>query len=102
MPISFSLHSALLVDETRQRILHAQEKYGDILSYFWISKVGNAEQYNIEDDAEFGFHPRSCFIVQWNKDRPELIQLIPRIFYELFGKENILIRNDDYDVVPPV
>ncbi|HEY8161302.1 MAG: hypothetical protein ACR650_04410 [Methylocystis sp.] len=101
MSICFALHSALSPDQTRERISQAQEKYRDILRYFWISKVGDAEPYNCEDDAEFGFDPKSTFLIQWNKERSELIRLIPGIFYEVFGKDNILIRDNNYDVVPP-
>lgn len=101
MSICFALNSALSPDQTKERISQAQEKYGDILRYFWISKVGEAESYNREDDAEFGFEPKSTFLIQWNKERSELIRLIPVIFYDIFGKDNVLIRDNNYDVVPP-
>jgi len=102
MSTCFFLNSALPSDQTEERILQAQKKYEATLRYFWISKVGNADDFNREDDAEFGFQPRTRFVIQWNKERSELLSLIPKIFYEVFGKENILIRDNNYDVVPPL
>lgn len=101
MSICFALDSAFPVDETRRRIAEAEKQYDGILSYFWISKVGEAEAFNLEDDAEFGFQPKSIFLIQWNKERSELIPMIPPIFYEVFGRDKILIRDNNYDIVPP-
>jgi len=101
MSISFSLHSALPPDQTIELISRIGAQHADILRYFWISKVGECRPHNREDDAEYGFEPKSTFIIQWNKERSELIRRIPELFYDVFGVENILIRDNNYDVVPP-
>jgi hypothetical protein len=101
MSTCFFLNSALPLEETRARIAIAREKYHDVLDYFWISEVGDANDYDREADAEVGFTPQSGFMIQWNKERSELLRLIPVIFYEVFGKDNILVRDNNYDVIPP-
>lgn len=101
MSICFSLHSALPTEQTRQKIAQALEKYGEILSFFWISNVSDADEFNREDDSEFSFVPKSRFIIQWNKERSELMKLIPVIFYEIFGSESILVRDNNYEIIPP-
>jgi hypothetical protein len=101
MSTCFFLHSTLPLDETRARVAAAQEKYHDVLIYFWISEVGVADDANREADAEVGFTPQSGFMIQWNKERSELLRRIPVIFYEVFGKDKILVRDNNYDVIPP-
>ena len=100
MSICFALDSALPLDQTIERISQAREKYRDTLRYFWISEVGEATAHEREDDAEYGFVPKCTFLIQWNKERSELLELIPAMFYEVFGKDNILIRDNNYDIVP--
>lgn len=99
MSICFSLHSAFPVDQTIERIALAQAKYNEVLRYFWISDVGEPSARGIEIDAEYGFRPKANFMVQWNKERSEFIQMIPEIFWEVFGEENLLIRDDTCDVI---
>lgn len=99
MSISFSIASALPVEQTIERIALAQSKYAEILHYFWISDVGEPSARGIEIDADYGFHPKANFMVQWNKNRSEFIRMIPEIFWEVFGEENLLIRDDTCDVI---
>jgi hypothetical protein len=101
MSTCFFFDSALPLDQTKELLSQAREKYRDILRYFWLSEVGEARPPNIEDDAEYGFDPKCTFLIEWNKERSELLELIPAIFYEAFGTDNILIRDNNYDVVPP-
>lgn len=101
MSVSFLLASALSPDMTRDRIVEAKEKYKDVLDYFWISEIGESSPALVYEDRKYHFIQRCNFIVQWNKERSELIPMIPRIFYEIFGIGVILIRNDSYDVIPP-
>ncbi|WP_442754700.1 hypothetical protein ACNHKD_17165 [Methylocystis sp. JAN1] len=99
MSICFALDSALPPEKTKERISLAREKYADVLSYFWISEVRASDPYEVEDDAEYGFLPKAAFMIQWNKDRSEFIRMIPEIFWEVFGEENLLIRDDSCDVI---
>ena len=101
MSTCFFFDSALPLDQTKERIAQAREKYRDILRYFWVSEVGEADSHDIENDAEYGFVPKCTFLIQWNKERSELLELIPAIFYEAFEKDSILVRDNNYDVVPP-
>lgn len=100
MSLCFSIHSKLSENETTRRLSEAKDKFVDILEYFWISDVRPATSRNFEDDVEYGFVPKCAFMIQWNKERPELVALIPKIFYEAFG-EDLLIRDNNYDVIPP-
>ncbi len=101
MSICLFFQSALPLAGTRAKIVEAQQKHGDILKYFWISEGGETSRRAKEDAAEYGFDARSDFMIQWNKEHSELIQLIPKIFYEVFGNDKILVRNNDYEVIPP-
>lgn len=101
MSIGFLLHSALSPNETVQRIARARFKYGEMLRYFWISEVREADQFTREIDADYGFAPKSTFLIQWTDERSEFIRRIPPVFYEIFGKDNILIFDDTCDPVPP-
>ncbi|GLI92069.1 hypothetical protein [Methylocystis echinoides] len=101
MSIGFSLHSALPPNEALQRIAQTRLKYGEMLRYFWISEVGEAGDFTREADADYGFVPKSTFLIQWTGERSEFIRRIPPAFYEIFGKDNILIFDDTCDPVPP-
>ena len=40
-------------------------------------------------------------MIQWNKEEgSELISQIPRIIYDTFGRDNVLVYDNDYDVIP--
>lgn len=101
MSIGFSLHSALSPNETVQRIAQVRLKYGEMLRYFWISEVGEAGKFTRESDADYGFATQSTFFIQWTGEHSEFIRRIPPVFYEIFGKDNILIYDDTCDPVPP-
>lgn len=101
MSTCFFFDSALPVDQTKELLSQARERHRDILRHFWISDVGDARPHNIENDSEYGFVPKCTFLIEWDKECSELLELIPAIFYEAFGKENILVRDNNYDVVPP-
>jgi hypothetical protein len=92
MSIFFSCMSSLPIEETRAKIDYAQERYHDILRYFWISKVAEAPSSSREAAAEYGFDAISLFLIQWNKEGgSEFIPQIPQIMYEVFGRDKLLV-----------
>jgi hypothetical protein len=101
MSTCFFFQSSFPLAVTRQKVDEAKKKYGDILNYFWISQGVEATPFDKEDAAEYGMEVRSTFLIEWNKERSELMQFIPKIFYEIFGNDKVLVRNNDYDVIPP-
>jgi hypothetical protein len=100
MSICFTFFTPLSVAETETMLSEVRARHGDVLKFYWSSEVGETLPRIREDAAECGFDSRSDFLVQWNKQRSELISLIPAIFHEVFGK-NILVRDNNYEVVPP-
>jgi hypothetical protein len=100
MSLCFAIDSTLSEEKTRQRLAETKDKFSDILEYFWISEVRPASSRDLDDDLEYGFIPKCAFMIQWNNERPELVALIPKIFYETFGND-LLIRDNNYDVIPP-
>lgn len=100
MSLCFAVDSKLSGIETRRRLVEMREKYASVLDYFWISNVRPALPRDIENDKEHGFVPQSAFMIQWNKERPEFVALMPKVFYEAFGSD-LLIRDDNFDVIPP-
>jgi hypothetical protein len=101
MAIFFSMHCSLPVSEANQLIAEARREYPKVLGYFWISEAREALAPNRERDLEYGFEPKSCFLVQWNQERSELIRLVPKIFYKVFGNDNLLVRDLNYELIPP-
>lgn len=101
MSICFACKSSLSLDETRMKVSDAKRLYQDILKYFWISEGREAEDFEREDAAEHGFTPKSAFMIQWNKEGgSEFIRQVPRIMYEVFGRDKLLVYDDNYEVVP--
>lgn len=89
-------------EETRGKIAEADERHHDILKHFWISEVGAAQKHDQAHAAEHGLLANSSFLIQWNKEGgAEYIPDIPRIIYEVFGRDNVLVFDLDYELIPP-
>jgi hypothetical protein len=101
MSVSFILDSAFSPSETSDRIAQARAKYGDMLRYFWISDVREAGEFSRAVDEQYDFTPTSTFLIRWSGEHSEFIRRIPVVFFEVFGKDNILIYDDTCDPVPP-
>ena len=102
MSIFVMCSSACQPEETRQKIANANERYHDILKHFWISDVREPLEHEREHAAERGLLANSSFLVQWNKEGgAEYIPEIPRIIYEVFGRDKVLVFDLDYELIPP-
>ncbi|PPD00249.1 MAG: hypothetical protein CTY36_10230 [Methylocystis sp.] len=101
MSICFFCSSALPLPETREKIVDAKMRFHDVLRHFWISDGRELAQNDREEAAAHGFNALSGFMIQWNKEEgSELISQIPRIIYDTFGRDNVLVYDNDYDLIP--
>lgn len=102
MSIFVICSSAYSPEETRRKIGEADERYHDVLKHFWISGVGAAQNHDGARAAEHGLIAHSTFLIQWNKEGgSEYIPEIPRIIYEVFGRDKVLVFDLDYELIPP-
>ncbi|MGJ0511134.1 hypothetical protein [Methylocystis sp.] len=102
MSIFVMCSSAYPPEEARQKIANAIERYHDILKHFWVSDVREPLEHEQEHATEYGITVNSGFLVQWNKEGgAEYIPEIPRIIYEVFGRDNVLVFDLDYELIPP-
>lgn len=100
MSIFVTCHTSDTVEEARAKVALAQEKYQNILRYFWISEVGPEIQSAKEIAAEHGLTANSGFLIQWNKNGgSEFIPEIPRIMYEVFGRDKLLVFDLNYELI---
>jgi hypothetical protein len=78
----------------------AQERHGDVLKFFWISDVVPLEERMKEDAARYGLKASCGFLIQWNKEGgSEFIPDIPRIMYEVFGRDKLLVWDLNHEVI---
>jgi hypothetical protein len=102
MSIFVTCSSAYSPEEARQKIAQADDRYHDILKYFWISEVGEPLEHERERAAEHGVTAKSGFLIQWNKEGgAEYIPEIPRVMYESFGRDKVLVFDLNYELIPP-
>ncbi|PWB90608.1 hypothetical protein C5688_08730 [Methylocystis sp. MitZ-2018] len=102
MSIFVTCSSAYSPEEARQKIAQADDRCHDILKHFWISEVGEPLPHERERAAEYGVTANSGFLIQWNKEGgAEYIPDIPRIIYEVFGRDKILVFDLNDELIPP-
>ncbi len=102
MAIFVMCSSAYPPEEARRKIAEANELHHDILKHFWISDVREPLEHEQEHATEHGITVKSGFLIQWNKEGgAEYIPEIPRIIYEVFGRDNVLVFDLDYELIPP-
>jgi hypothetical protein len=103
MSLTYSCHSALSIDETRKKITEIEARYAQILQYFWVSAGGPLFPELRRHDEPFGFTSNCCFLIAWSigNDGAPYYPEIPNLFYEAFGRENLLVFDNEYEYVPP-
>lgn len=100
MSIFFVGMSSFTSEKTKLILQQVQQLQSAVLDYFWISDVGAPDRYDLETARKFGFDVRSAFLVQWNKEGgSEFIPSIPKLLYEAFGRENLLVFDLDRELV---
>jgi hypothetical protein len=100
MSIGFSCMSSLAPDDAQAMIVRATQLHHDVMRYFWVSDAREAKERNRNEASEYQFNVNSVFIVEWNKEGgSEFIPLIPRILYETFGHDKLLVFDLNRELV---
>lgn len=94
--------SGLSEAETTRKIKELEDKHHEIMRDFWVSKPKPCDRFAKEDDLKNGLDAQYSFIVQWNnKEGPDLLKVIPKLLYEVFGTGDILAFDMDGEVIKP-
>ena len=95
-------NSSLSLEKTGELIGELDRRYPDIMRDFWVSKPKPCDSFAKEDDLKNGLDAQYSFIVQWNnKEGPDLLKVIPKLLYEVFGTDDILAIDMDGEVIKP-
>jgi hypothetical protein len=95
-------NSSLSLEKTGELIGELDRRYPDIMRDFWVSKPKTCDHYVREDALANGLDAQCSFVVEWNnKDGPDLLKVIPKLLYEVFGTKVILAFDMDGEVIKP-
>jgi hypothetical protein len=103
MSLTYSCHSALSLEQTRKKIADIQAGNAKIMHYFWVSEGGLPFKEMQEFDKPFNFTSKSQFLIAWSigNDGAPYYPEIPNMFYRAFGRENLLVFDDNYEYIAP-
>jgi len=88
--------------ETSQKIKELEDKYPEIMQYFWVSKPKPCDSFAREDDLKNGLDAQCSFIVERNcDDCPDFLRVIPKLLYNVFGHKSILAIDMSGEVITP-
>ncbi len=94
--------SSLSEDKTGELTGELNRLHLEVMQYFWASKPKTCAQYVRESALENGLDAKYSFIVQRNnKEGPDLLRVIPKLLYEVFGTDDILAFDMDGEVIKP-
>lgn len=94
--------SSLSEDKTGELIGELNRLHPEVMQYFWVSKPKPCGRFVREDAQKNGLDAQYSFIVQWNnKEGPDLLRVIPKLLYEVFGTDDILAFDMDGEVIKP-
>jgi len=102
MAMWISCHTSLSEEKTREIIKELQTRFPEIMQYFWVSEPGPCNSEIREDDVKNGLDARYSFIVERITDEsPYCLRIMPKLLYEVFGPDTILVHGLDYELIRP-
>jgi hypothetical protein len=97
-----SCNSSLSEKKTTELIKELKDRYPEVMQYFWVSEVGPCNPSLREKEKENGLDTLCDFIVERVTDEsPYCLRIIPRLLYEVFGPDAILVHGLDYELIRP-
>jgi hypothetical protein len=94
--------SSLSEEKTIELIGELIRLHPEVMQYFWVSKPKSCDGFVRESALENGLNAHYSFIVQRNNtEGPDLLRVIPKLLYEVFGKGVILPIDMDGEVIKP-
>lgn len=102
MAMWISCNSSLTQEKTSELIGQLEKKYPEIMQYFWVSKPKPCDHISFEREKENGLNTMCDFIVERNDDEsPYPLRIMPKLLYEVFGPDTILVHGLDYELIRP-
>ena len=102
MAVWICCNSSLTEGATSELIVELNRRYPDVLQYFWISEPGPCDNWIREEEAKNGLSVKCGFIIQRNNDEgSRFLNVIPKLLYEVFGRDRILVHGFDYELIRP-
>jgi len=102
MAVWICCNSSLTKGATSELIVELNRRYPDIFRYFWISEPGPCDNWTRDEEVKNGLNVMCGFIIQRNEDEgSRFLNVIPKLLYEVFGRDKILVHGFDYELIRP-
>ena len=102
MSMWISCNSRLTQEQTSELLGELRNSYPEIMQDFWISEVRPCNPGLRKKERENGLDPLCSFIVERVTDEsPYCLRIMPRLLYEVFGPDAILVHGLDYELIRP-
>ena len=102
MAMWISCNSRLSEEKTNELLGKLKNQYSEIVQYFFVSEARPCN-YSLRDrEKENGLDALCSFIVERNDDKsPYPLRIMPKLLYEVFGPDTILVHGLDYELIRP-
>ncbi len=94
-------NSSLSEEKTKEFLGELDKRYSEIMKHFWVSEVGPCDPGIREREKENGIDTQCDFLIEWGKDSNYPLRIMPRLLYEVFGPDTILVHGLDYELIRP-
>jgi hypothetical protein len=102
MSMWISGHTSLSKEKTKELIKDLYINYPEFMKYFWVSEPVECNSEIREDDAKNGVDARYSFIIERaTNESPYCLRIMPKLLYEVFGPDAILVHGLDYELIRP-
>lgn len=71
------------------------------MPYFWVSDVIPSNSDTREQEKEYGLDAQCSFLIEWGKESSHPLRIMPKLLYEVFGPDTILVHGLDYELIRP-
>ncbi len=101
MSMCIFCNSRLSEEKTRELLGELENRYSETMKYFWVSEVGPCGPHIREIEKENGFDVQCGFLIEWGKESSHPLRIMPKLLYEVFGPDVILVHGLDYELIRP-
>jgi hypothetical protein len=102
MAVWICCNSSLSEEMTKNLIEEFKGLHPNIMQYFWVSEPKPCSNFVQQDAARLGFDAKCSFVIDRNDDEgSRFLNVIPKLLYELFGQDTILVHGFDYELIRP-
>ena len=101
MSMCIFCNSSLSEEKTRALLGELENRYPEMMKYFWVSEVGPCDAGIRERERENGLDVQCDFLIEWGKESAYPLRIMPKLLYEVFGPDVILVHGLDYELIRP-